>query len=186
MTLNLEIKANKENKTINVYLKNSSKFIQWRVQYSITFHSCIHTREEQTIASNFTDETDFIRILEPRTVGEKTFWHNLRFSDKMPKKFLVGREGHSPPMLRHVESQRPWGYKQHGPLCRSSGAGVRGASAPLKYYSATPSSESTFCRPFFRPEPREFTPATPLSRVLPILPLATPLLITGRILLLVC
>ena len=47
---------------------------------------------------------------------------------------------------RPVESQLgPWGYKQHGPLYRSSSAGARGGFSPTKILFSSP-SELNFLR----------------------------------------
>ena len=67
-------------------------------------------------------------------------------------------------MARPVEIQLgPWGYKQYGPLCRSSGAGARGASARLKYYPA-PSSESNFLWALLETRAPGIYPGYPPSR----------------------
>ena len=59
-----------------------------------------------------------------------------------------------------------WGYKQHGPLCWSSGPGARGGFSPTKISFSSPVLIQTFCGPVWRPGPREFTPVTPFSMVL--------------------
>ena len=51
--------------------------------------SYIHTYGDQRKANNFTDKTDFIKMLKSE-YWEKSFGLMLRFSDKVHKMFLMG------------------------------------------------------------------------------------------------